>query len=502
MSRSTLATNTAWNLAGALLPVPVVLVCVPPLVAALGVERFGVLGLAWMVLGYFGMFDFGLAQSTTRSVSSAVARGEQGTLGSLVRGSLLLHAVLGIVGAVVFALLVPWLTEVFALPASLREETRTALYFLAASVPAMVITAALRGALEGLQRFDAVNLIRIPASVVNYAGPLLALGFGTGLPIVVGVIVVARYLVLAAYALTYLRLVPKEAVRSRITRSQLAALASYGGWLTATNFLNPLIIAVDRFVIGAAISVAAVAFYVTPYEIITKAWILSASLMAAMFPVFASAAARDPGSIRAACRSAQRYLLALAAPFILLVVGAADLLLGWWLGDEFRQSSSAVARLLAVGILVNIVAQVPLTALNAAGRADVSAWIAACELPVYALAAWLAATRFGIDGVAAVWAARALLDAAVLSFAAWRILPAETRASTRRRNTGAVAVICVFLAAAWVLPDMLDDIGMRLTAVAALGAGLVVWEWRALLGSDERENLKQLCSRLLTSAAR
>lgn len=503
MSRAALARNTSWNLLGALLPIPVALVCIPLLVPGLGIERFGVLGIAWMVLGYFGMFDFGLAQSTTRSVSSAVARGEHATLGALVRGSLLLHAVVGLVGAAVFALLVPWLTKVFALPASLLEETRTALYFLAASVPAMVVTAALRGALEGLQRFDAVNLIRIPASVVNYAGPLLALGFGTGLPIVVGVIVVARYLVLAAYALACVRLMPQEAAGSRITRSQLAALASYGGWLTATNFLNPLIIAVDRFIIVAAISVAAVAFYVTPYEIITKAWILSASLMGAMFPVFATAAARDPGSIRAACRSAQRYLLALAAPLILLLIGAADLLLGWWLGDEFRENSSAVARLLAVGILVNIVAQVPLTALNAAGRADVSAWIAACELPIYALAAWLAARRFGIEGVAAVWAARALLDAAALSLAAWKILPAEARpAAGQRRNTGAVVVLCAFLASAWIAPYAFHDVPVRLAAVAALGAGLVVWEWRALLGSYERENLRQLCSRLLTTPAR
>jgi O-antigen/teichoic acid export membrane protein len=57
--RSALAANTAWNLLGALLPIPVIVLCLPPLIAALGVERFGVLGLAWMVLGYFGMFDFG-----------------------------------------------------------------------------------------------------------------------------------------------------------------------------------------------------------------------------------------------------------------------------------------------------------------------------------------------------------------------------------------------------------------------------------------------------------
>ena len=295
MSRSALASNTAWNLLGALLPLPVILLCVPPLVAALGIERFGVLGLAWMVLGYFGMFDFGLAQSTTRFVSTATARGEQRGVRGLVLGSLALHLILGLAGAAAFALLVPWFVTVFELPPPLVEETRVALYWLAASVPVMVLSAALRGALEGLQRFDVVNLIRVPASIVNYAGPLVALGFGTGLPLVVGVIVAARCVVLVAYALAVARLVPRAAPGERVTGAQLVALASYGGWLTASNFLNPVIIAADRFIIGATVSVAAVAFYVTPYEIITKGWILSASLMGAMFPLFASLAESDPG---------------------------------------------------------------------------------------------------------------------------------------------------------------------------------------------------------------
>jgi O-antigen/teichoic acid export membrane protein len=500
LSRNTLVHNTAWNLLGALLPIPVVLVCIPLLVAALGVERFGVLGLAWMVLGYFGMFDFGLAQSTTKFVSAGVARGERGSVRALVLGSLLLHLVLGITGAAIFALLVPWLTaSVFTLTPPLVEETRTALYWLAASVPAIVLTAALRGALEGLQRFDVVNLIRIPASIVNYAGPLIALSFGTGLPLVVAVIVIARFAVLAVYALACLKLVPPAAQGSRLSGKQLKALASYGGWLTASNFLNPLIIAADRFVIAATVSVAAVAFYVTPYEIITKGWILSASLLGALFPVFAGLAASDPGSIRAACRSAQLYLLSLAAPAIVLVLGTADLLLQWWLGEEFRANSTTVAQLLALGVLVNIVAQVPLTALNAMGRADVTAKIAAFELPIYVGAIWHAATRYGIDGVAAVWAARAGVDALVLFLAAHAVLPKDVRVDAAGRlGVGGISVLCAFLLAGYLTTYL----PARFAILAALLAALVLWEWRVLLDHDDRENFKQLCNRLLTNQAR
>jgi O-antigen/teichoic acid export membrane protein len=332
---------------------------------------------------------------------------------------------------------------------------------------------------------------------------LAALAFGTGLPIVVAVIVVARYVVLAVYGLACARIMPPATGGARVTRRQLAMLASYGGWLTASNFLNPLIIAADRFVIGATISVSAVAYYVTPYEIITKGWILSASLMGAMFPVFAALATSNPGLIRAACRSAERYLLALAAPAIVLVLGAADVLLSWWLGDEFRANSSGVAQWLALGMLANIVAQVPLTALNAAGRADVSAKIAACELPLYVVAIWFAAARFGIEAVAAVWAARAGLDAVALSYAAHAALPADSPGrAVDRRGTARVAIVCLFVACGWLASQAVADPTARLGVLAALVAALLAWEWYVLLGSEDRENLRQLCARLLTRPVR
>lgn len=493
------ARNAGWNLLGALLPIPVAVFCIPVLVGHLGVERFGVLGIAWMVLGYFGMFDFGLAQSTTRFLSASIARGELGRLRALAVRSLLLHVVLGLTGAVVFSLLVPLLAErIFRLPPSLAGESRTALYWLAASVPAIVATAALRGVLEGLQRFDVVNLIRIPASILNYAGPLIALYFGTALPLVVSVIVLGRYLFLAVYGYAALRALPSAAGSETGTGPRLIALALYGGWLTASNLLTPLIIATDRFVIAATVSVSAVAFYVTPYEVITKGWIFSASLMGALFPVFSGRAESAPGSIRSLCRSAERFLLALAAPPIVLVLGCADLLLQWWLGPEFRANSTAVAQLLALGLLVNIVAQVPLTAINAIGRADVSAKIAAAELPVYVAATILAAGRFGIVGVAAVWALRAVVDAVALFAAARSVLPAGESSSAL--GATASTVLGAFLGIAWLLGQALPAaVGLRLALLAALVAALLFWQWHALLARADRELFGSLCRRLLTS---
>jgi O-antigen/teichoic acid export membrane protein len=206
--------------------------------------------------------------------------------------------------------------------------------------------------------------------------------------------------------------------------------------------------------------------------------------------------------VRAACRSGLRYLVVLAAPAIALILGAADLLLGWWLGEEFRANSGGVARLLALGMLASIVAQVPLTALNAVGRASVSAKIAACELPFYVATVWFAASRFGIEGVAAAWALRAAIDAAVLFFAAHRTLPAEAPSVASQRLNGAqCAVLCAFLGVALILPlGFGDSTSARLAALGALLIALVGWEWRVLLRRDDRAMLRLWYNRLLSPA--
>lgn len=489
-----LARNAGWNLLGAALPLPVALFCIPLLVATLGVDRFGVLGLAWVVMGYFGMFDFGLGVSTTRLVAQGK---ESQDLHTLMLNSLLLHAALGLLGGAAFAALTPWLaTRAFEVPPELVGETTLALYWLAASVPAIVISAALRGMLEGLHRFDIVNLVRIPAGIVNFAGPVIALQFTDGLPAAVAVIAIARYLVVLAYAAACLRLLPAKSESTRIEGALLRRLAAYGGWLTVSNLVNPLIIVSDRFVVAAAVSVAAVAYYVTPYEIITKTWIISGSVLGALFPVLSATAANNPAALRGICRQTEVVLLCLAAPVVAVFLCASDVLLELWLGPAFRDQSTVVAQLLAIGILFNVVAQVPLTALNAAGRADLTAKIAVAELPVYVTAIWFGAHSFGINGVAAFWALRALVDAVLLFSIAHAALPPGNAGGSRGLNAANMLTLCAFLLACWITAALLPEQWLLRSAIGmVLLAALAAWQWQFVLCSDDRKLMLALWSR-------
>jgi hypothetical protein len=59
-----------------------------------------------------------------------------------------------------------------------------------------------------------------------------------------------------------------------------------------------------------------------------------------------------------------------------------------------------------------------------AGRPDIPAKLHAAEIPFYAALLWLLIPAFGIDGVAAAWTLRCVLDTAALCAAAESLLPA------------------------------------------------------------------------------
>ena len=60
--------NTVWNLAGVAAPIPAALVAIPVLLRVMGQDRFGLLTIAWTLMGYFGLFDLGLARAMTKYV--------------------------------------------------------------------------------------------------------------------------------------------------------------------------------------------------------------------------------------------------------------------------------------------------------------------------------------------------------------------------------------------------------------------------------------------------
>ncbi|MCI5210021.1 MAG: flippase [Candidatus Electrothrix sp. ATG2] len=452
-SGRSLACNVFWNLLGTGAPLLVALVAVPMLIKGLGAVRFGVLTLAWMMIGYFNLFDMGLGRALTKLVAEKLGKEQKEDIPSLIWTAMMLMVGLSIFSSVVLVLFSPWLVgSVLKIPPDIQGETLTAFYLLAASIPFVMSTTGLRGIIEAHQRFGLVNGVRIPLGIITFLGPVAVLPYSTSLVPVVAILVAARLCSCCAYMVLCLHVVPDLRCSFSIHRTMLRPLINFGGWATLTNLIGPLMVYMDRFLVGAMISMTAVVYYATPYDIVTKLWIIPGALMGVMFPAFSSVLVQDKERAALLYARVIKYIFLTLFPAALVIVTFARDGLNLWIGSEFADNSSLVLKLLAIGVFINSHAHAPSGLLQSAGRPDITAKLHLIELPCYLLMLWWLLGAYGIVGVAIAWLLRVAVDTLLLFVLAHKLLPAVTFFTLQSIVIAAIALSVLILAA--IIPEL------------------------------------------------
>src|SRR6202047_1186941 len=239
--RRLIAKNTVFNLVGQVLPMIVGLVTIPYIVRGLGTAQYRILAIATMLLVYFNIFDLGLSRATVKFVAENLDPENIHKVPELIWTSLSLLIGLGVVGGAVASIFVPFsVTHVFKMPPELVGEARIALFVLCASMPIMLGNNALRGVLEATQRFDFVNYVKVPSSVLFYGAAALAIPFGMHVAGLVSLLVAIRLVSTLAYLFLCFRTIPDLGRRFRVSKASLGPLATFGGWIMVTNVTGPV----------------------------------------------------------------------------------------------------------------------------------------------------------------------------------------------------------------------------------------------------------------------
>ncbi len=407
-----IAHGALLNLAGHAIPLAAAFVAVPLLAGLLGAERFGFLALAWALVGYFSFFDLGLGRALSRIVAERRGTPREGEIGSLARGTLTLALAFGAAAGALLFLLAGWMcSAVLKLSPQLVPEAESAMKILGACLPLVTLTAALRGMLEGARAFGWVNAIRIPLGLLTFAAPLAAAYATPELPALCSVLFVLRFAGLAAHWWACRVVLPMAAGLGTTNCAVLRETLGYGAWVSVANVAGAVMVYIDRFVIGAMVSMPAVAYYAAPYEVLTRLWVLPQALTGALFPALAAASLADARMMH---RKGVLAVFVTAVPLALLAGWAAPWWLQAWIGADYAGEGAAAARWLAAGVAVNCLAHIPFTLLQARGRADLTGKLLAIELPCYLALLFVLVAARGIEGAAIAWSVRCAVDAGAL----------------------------------------------------------------------------------------
>lgn len=184
--------------------------------------------------------------------------------------------------------------------------------------------------------------------------------------------------------------------------------------MTVSNIISPLMVNMDRFFIGAFVSVSAIAYYATPFDVITKVLVVSGAVVSVLFPMFGALYRVEPHQAIRLYHKGMRTIFFIIAPVLLMLGLGAPWLLLHWLGPIFAQQGSGVMRILCLGVLVNSLAAVPFAFIQGAARPDLTAKFHLVEIPIYLVLLWWMGSHFGILGVAASWTLRVTIDLVLL----------------------------------------------------------------------------------------
>lgn len=410
-NNNSIVKSSVWNLLGGGVPLIVGFLSIPFAIKGLGKEGFGILTIAWVVLGYFGMFDLGFAQATTKYSSQYLAKKEIEKFTSVFWVSLISSFIMGILGCIILLLSTPILVnKLLNIPEILKDDARITFYILSASLPFIISTTSLRGILAATNRFDILNKIQMPSNILTYIIPCFSYFFGFKLSIVISFIVIMRFIIFLICLIYSFKLHPYLRRYKGFDNLIFKSMLGFGGWISLSNLVSPILVYIDRFLIGALISVSSVSFYTAPYELVIRMRLFPNAIMDAVFPKFSSIGNEDTSKLSDLFLKSLKYIVIVMGIIILVFIPFSSEILLVWLGPEFSITSGIILQILAIGIFFNGIATVPFFLLQGIGRPDLPAKIHSLELVLFTLMFFLMINYFGIYGAAITWTCRAIFD--------------------------------------------------------------------------------------------
>ena len=173
--------------------------------------------------------------------------------------------------------------------------------------------------------------------------------------------------------------------------------------MTISNIVGLILAYLDRFLVGSFLTMAAVAYYTAPFELITRLWVVPRSLVTVLFPAFSSLGTTRRNDLLNFYIGASKVTLLIVTPLVLIFVLFSTEILTSWLGADFARNSTIVFQILSFGVLCGSMTQIAFALFQGIGRPDIGTKIQLLLLPISALLAWVLIKKVGIVGAALSW---------------------------------------------------------------------------------------------------
>ena len=488
MTSLRLKRNSAFNLAGGLLPAVAALATVPLIVHGLGADGYGLLVLVTSIVGYFALLDVNITAGSTKYVAEHHARGDAQRVNQTVCFGLLIYLGIGLVGALALFSSAGWLARaVFNVAPAQHALAEAALKVAALGFLFGQLQIYLQSIPQALMRYDVTGRFEAAFGLAVPLGTVALLYAGYGLVAVVWLRVLLSLLNAMLLAASIRRLLPTLAW-ARPDRATVRGMGSFSAYAFLSRVASLSYAHGDKLIIGAVVGMKPLAVYAVAATLGNRVLGMMYRVSAVLFPAASAlSASGDEARLQSIYLKASRYVVYVNLSALLLIAVFAEPLLRHWMGTEFSVGGAVILQLMALSQFISSLTNLPSLVNDGRGHPKVTGLFAFAHAVLGLGLVYALVLRFQIVGAA--WAH--LLTGLVMGLAFIIYVHGHTvpvpLTTLLRRGWGVPMLGATAIAALTALLNQFTGDSVRhQAALALLAVGLLVaYGWRfVLLGTD------------------
>lgn len=394
--------HSGWNIVGMVIPTIIAVPILGIMARKMGVENFGLFTLLFSLIGYASIFDIGISRAVTRMI--ALYRDDKKISNEIMSTSSWSIMAFSIIGALVLFILSEQITNWLNVTDNYYANTAFSIKIMAFSIPLFLLTQIWLGYLEGLESFAIINKQKVFTSSLISILPLIGLYIHNSLSSAVIGLLIARFF--TCIIVFFITKKNNVALFKTFNFNMLKKLLSFGGWLTASNIISPIMVYFDRFILSNISGADVVAKYTAPSDLVSRLGIIPGSIAKALFPKL---------TLNNDSYKQGLFLLGISAFIIILPLFIfANDILTIWLGKEYSGLPATVLQILLIGFFFNSLAQAPFASIQAKGYSKITAYIHIAEIIPYLIVLYILIDLLGIIGASLAWSLRMVIDFIIL----------------------------------------------------------------------------------------
>ncbi len=407
--------NTFFSIVSKVFPILLSLICIPIIIKGLGEEKYGAFTIALVFIGYFNLFDLGLGRAITKLISERIGKNKDQEIADIFKTGVTLTFLLGIVGGLIFFVISePVTVKYLKPPEDFLGEVIRGLTFLSIGIPFSIMINSYRGVLEALHEFKSITLVQIILGAATYLGIIALMEFTKDLAFLIAYLTAVKVIHFIVYRTISNSKLNTTETNGAFRKNYIKGLFSFGGWITVSTIVSPVMTALDRLIVASKEGMQNVAYYSTASEITQRVGMLPSALVSVLFPVFSRNQNFNEIQNSKLYKASFNLLLLASGIFAVLFICFGRDFLAIWIDENFATESYVVLQVVTVGALFNFLARIPFSFIQGVGRPDITAKFHVLELPIFLTLLVVLTDSFGIVGAAYASAIRMILDFVLL----------------------------------------------------------------------------------------